>query len=305
MKALLETSRKYRRPLLLGLFFLLVVGIGWIRQITGPEYALSFLYLPPIVAVAWLAGAYWGIAAALISIVSWLLADLSMIDRFSRTHVPLVNEIFRLSVFLFIVFVIARYKQLLHRQRDLAMLDPLTRAANRRAFFQMAGTEIDRSRRYGHPVSVMVIDIDDFKQINDHLGHHVGDRVLMAVVETIKQHVRAIDIVARFGGDEFVVLLTRTGENAASLISRKLRMQLLESMRSNQWPVTFSIGVATYLSAPDSVDETIRAADTLMYQVKHQGKDSIRYAVVPTAGGDGSASRRAGKGDGGSVHGRT
>ena len=282
-----EKIGRYQRSLLLGLFLLLVVVIGWVRQLTGPEYALSFFYLLPIVAVTWLAGGAWGSAAALVSILSWLLADLAMIDRFTHTYVPWVNEAFRLSVFLFIVFVIARYKKVLDRHREMAMLDPLTRAANRRAFFHLAGTEIGRSRRYRHPFSVMVIDVDDFKRINDHFGHHVGDRLLIAVVRTIKQHVRAIDIVARFGGDEFVVLLIRTGEKAAGSISRKLRAQLIAAMRARQWDVTFSIGVATYCTVPDSVDETIRAADALMYQVKHEGKDGIRQAVMtadPEAG---------------------
>lgn len=185
-------------------------------------------------------------------------------------------------VFLFIVLMIARHKKILKTQKELAMMDPLTGVANRRAFFQLARTEIDRSRRYNHPFSVMVIDVDDFKQINDHFGHHTGDRLLTTVVETVKHHVRAIDIVARFGGDEFVVLLVKTGEKPASLVAQKLQKQLLGIMQKNQWRVTFSIGLATYHAVPDSVDETIKAADELMYHVKHNGKNNIRHAVIKT-----------------------
>ena len=280
MQELYEKHRRFFKPLLLVLVFSLVFLIGWLRFLTGPEYAFSFLYLLPIIMVTWLLGKHWGMLISVVSAFSWLLADLSMIDRFSISFIPLVNESFRLLVFLFVVLMITRHKNILETQKELAMMDPLTGVANRRAFFHLAGTEIDRSRRYRNPFSVMVIDIDDFKQINDRCGHHTGDRLLITVVETIKHHVRAIDIVARFGGDEFVVLLVKSEERSAALVARKLQKQLLDIMQKNQWGVTFSIGVATYHSAPDSVDETIKAADELMYHVKHNGKNNIRQAVL-------------------------
>ncbi|MBR9987956.1 MAG: GGDEF domain-containing protein [Desulfosarcina sp.] len=234
----------------------------------------------PIITVTWLGGRHWGVLISVVSAFSWLLADLSMIDRFSISFIPLLNESFRLVVFLFIVLMIARHKNILETQKKLAMMDPLTGVANRRAFLQLAKTEINRSRRYQNPFSLMVIDIDDFKQINDHCGHHTGDRLLITVVEAIKHHVRAIDIVARFGGDEFVVLLVKSEEKSAALVARKLQKQLLDIMQKNRWSVTFSIGLATYHSAPDSVDEAVKAADELMYHVKHNGKNDIRQAVV-------------------------
>ncbi len=277
-----EEIRRWFKPLLLVLAFAVVLLIGWIRFLTGPEFAFSLLYLLPIVAVTWLVGVHWGIGISFLSAFSWLLADLSMLERFSYSFIPLVNQLFRLAVFLFVVLVIARHKKILETQKELAMMDPLTGVANRRAFLQLARTEIDRSRRYSYPFSVMYIDIDDFKQINDTCGHQTGDRLLTTVVETIKHRVRAIDVVARFGGDEFVVLLVKTEEKSAALVAQKLRKQLLGVMQNNQWDVTFSIGLATYHSVPDSVDETIKAADELMYQVKHDGKNNIRHAVLKT-----------------------
>ncbi|BBO81414.1 GGDEF domain-containing protein [Desulfosarcina ovata] len=280
MQEQFDRLKRYKKPLLLILSFALVLLIGWLRFLTGPEFAFSFLYLVPIVITSWMAGRQWGVLISAVSAFSWLLADICMSDQFSQSYIPIVNETFRLTVFLFIVFIIARNKQILENQQELATLDPLTGAANRRAFFNLARTEIDRSRRYGHPFSVMVIDIDDFKQVNDTFGHHVGDRLLSTVVETIKNHVRAIDIVARFGGDEFVILLVRTDERSASLVARKLQTQLLNNMRGKGWTVTFSMGLATYHSVPESVDETVRAADQLMYQIKHNGKNGIKHAVL-------------------------
>ncbi|GAB6906193.1 conserved membrane hypothetical protein [Desulfosarcina cetonica] len=280
MKESFERSNAFQKPLILVLSLSLVLFIGWLRFLTGPEFAFSFLYLVPITIVTWSCGLTWGILIAALGAFSWLLADLSMVERFTRPYIPVVNEFFRFAVFLYIVFIINRYRKILGAQQELAMLDPLTGAANRRAFLRMAGIEMDRSRRYHNPFSVMVIDIDDFKQINDTLGHHTGDRLLLTVVDTIKANIRAIDIVARFGGDEFVVLLVKTEAPSALVAARKLQKQLLAIMRDKGWPVTFSMGMATYHRVPESVDETIRAADRLMYAVKHNGKNDLKHAVL-------------------------
>ena len=258
----------------------IVLGIGWIRYLTGPEFAFSFFYLFPIIVISWRTGLFGGILISVLSAISWLMGDLYMVDRFSQPHIPFINESFRLAVFLFVVFLIVRYKRIMETLKSQAMLDPLTGIANRRAFFQLAKTEIDRSRRYDNPFSVLVLDIDDFKQINDRFGHHTGDRLLITVVETIKQHVRAIDIVSRFGGDEFVILLIKTNRDTAFGIAQKLRQQLLYTMKKHNWQVTFSMGLVTFLFTPESVDETIKVADELMYQVKHNGKDDIKHMVI-------------------------
>ena len=263
-----------------------VALIGWLRFLTGPEFAFSFLYLIPIVLVTWLVNRPWGIIISAVSAFSWLVADISMVDHFSCTYVPLINETFRFTVFLFVVFMIDKYKRMLEQQKEMAMLDPLTGVANRRAFYQLAAVEIDRSRRYPFPFSVLVMDIDNFKDINDEFGHQVGDRLLVSVVETIKAHLRAIDIVARFGGDEFVILLVDTSEAAANLVARKLQRQLLEKMKEKQWDVTFSIGIVTCHDTPDSIEEAILAADALMYEVKHNGKNDVRHAVLDPKGGN-------------------
>jgi diguanylate cyclase (GGDEF)-like protein len=282
MKPKRQSEQGCFKPFFLTLVFALIVFIGWVRFLTGTEYAFSLLYLLPIAAVTWVKGLLWGTLSAVASTLSLLQADLALIDRFSTPYIPFINESFRLVIFMFVVFMIAKYKQILANQKEMAMIDPLTGIANRRAFFIFARTEIDRSRRYSHPFSVMVIDIDDFKSINDQFGHHTGDRLLIAVVETIRHHVRAIDIVSRFGGDEFVVLLVKTGDQSASLIAQKLQNQLLKTMKNQQWQVTFSIGVATYHSTPETVEETVRAADQLMYEVKHNGKNGIKHAVLKT-----------------------
>lgn len=139
--------------------------------------------------------------------------------------------------------------------------------------------EILRARRHGHPFTVIYIDLDNFKTVNDTLGHSVGNTLLRHVVDTLKGTVRATDLVARLGGDEFVILLPETDRDSAKVLVSKLREQLLDAMQSQGWPVTFSVGVLTCISSPANVDELIRAADAIMYEAKKTGKNAIRYST--------------------------
>jgi len=134
--------------------------------------------------------------------------------------------------------------------------------------------------KYRQPFSVVYIDIDNFKNINDNLGHNVGDRLLCSVAKMIKQNIRVIDILARLGGDEFGIFLSETGAEAAGLVASKLKNKLFCLMQGNGWSVTFSMGVVTFEIFPDSVDEMIKAADSQMYAAKKKGKNRIHYKIV-------------------------
>ena len=142
--------------------------------------------------------------------------------------------------------------------------------------------EINRARRYDHPFTVVSIDLDNFKTVNDCFGHSTGDILLRLVARTIQQNIRVTDTVARLGGDEFAILLPETGRNVAEAILRKVQNINLDIMRRHGWPVTFSIGVATFTSPPSAVDETLRISDQLMYSAKNSGKNSIQYEVFGT-----------------------
>ena len=191
-----------------------------------------------------------------------------------------MNETFRLIVFLIITLIIARLKRANDNHKELARTDPLTGIANRRAFFDLANLELNKARRYQSQISVIYMDIDNFKQVNDHLGHHIGDRLLRAAAKTIKNNIRAIDLIARWGGDEFCILLSETGADSAALVARKLKRKLLELVHNSNWPVTFSFGVVTYKDLPDSVEAMINAADSQMYIAKKNGKNRIRYKII-------------------------
>jgi diguanylate cyclase (GGDEF)-like protein len=134
--------------------------------------------------------------------------------------------------------------------------------------------------RYKTPLTVAFVDVDNFKVINDRFGHVTGDKILGIIASTIQRHLRKTDIVARVGGDEFATLLPDVGEEAAKIVVPKMQRKLLDEMWLNNWPVTFSIGVVTCVTPPNSVDEILNMADKLMYSVKNSGKNDIQYSPL-------------------------
>ncbi len=174
----------------------------------------------------------------------------------------------------------SRLKALLAKEHDLARIDPLTTVPNRRAFYEALDKERVRSNRYARPFTIAYVDLDNFKKVNDSLGHAVGDELLVEVALALKTNLRASDYIGRLGGDEFAILLPETDAAAANLVLRKLRLRLLEEMNAHAWHVTFSIGAATFLDPPDSLDVIIRIADETMYSIKTHGKDDVAVSLV-------------------------
>src|SRR6185295_7052159 len=185
----------------------------------------------------------------------------------------------RLAFFVIITRLLSALRAATERERELARVDYLTGAMNSRLFYDVTQMEIDRCQRYKRPFTVAYIDLDNFKMVNDRYGHAGGDEVLRGVVRSLRRHARKTDVVARLGGDEFALLLPETDHEFARVALTKLHAGLLEEMRRNEWPVTFSIGVLTCCPAPSTAKELIRIADELMYAVKRETKNGLRYSV--------------------------
>ena len=257
----------------------LIALIGLLDYLVGYEISLSLFYLIPIGLLAWFAGARHGVMAALLGALVWLTADLAAGHAYSQPAIYYWNTFVRLGFFLIVTLLLARLKGSLLRERELAHTDHLTGAANSRLFYELAAFELNRARRYHRPFTIAYIDLDNFKAVNDSLGHTTGDTVLQATVKTAKTHLRGSDVVARVGGDEFVLLLPETNQEAAQTIVNKIHESLLAEMKKHAWPITFSVGVLTCLAAPSSIDELIRRSDQLMYSVKLSGRNAVRYAL--------------------------
>jgi diguanylate cyclase (GGDEF)-like protein len=260
-----------------------ILLFGVADYLTGSELAFSVFYLFPVGIAAWYVGRNTGVAMSFLSALSWYLADtLARTEPYSQAFIPAWNTGVRLITFLSVTILLAILHETLERELSHARTDPVTGAANARAFYEAAEVEISKLKRYGRPFTMLYLDVDDLKQINDANGHAAGDRALAASVSTLRRSVRTGDIVARLGGDEFAVLLAEADQAAAIVASQRLQSALRQSVGKQQH-ATYSIGVITCLAAPRSVDELIELADNLMYEAKRGGKDATRLAVYEGA----------------------
>jgi len=171
---------------------------------------------------------------------------------------------------------------LVHDQRDhfyhRAMYDDLTGLANMRLFREVCFTSIARAKRKGHESSVLFIDIDGFKLVNDTFGHKAGDEILQQLGQEIKHCVRESDSVARFGGDEFVIFLDETSEEKASEVSEKIINQLAHPfwLHADSVKLGVSIGISIYPRDGADINTLIRKSDEAMYLAKKEGKSTYR-----------------------------
>jgi diguanylate cyclase (GGDEF)-like protein/PAS domain S-box-containing protein len=175
----------------------------------------------------------------------------------------------------------------LESEKTLARVDFLTGIPNRRTFEQALALEGKRSRRYGRPITLVYLDVDNFKIMNDRYGHATGDELLKMIGEVLERSVRSTDVAARLGGDEFAILLPETDESNAGVLVAKLRQSLLKAIEPKGWPATFSFGVVTFPIAPVSVEEMIKRADEFMYEAKRGGKSAVVSRVIETVAKEG------------------
>ena len=173
----------------------------------------------------------------------------------------------------------ARLHRVVERQ---AVTDALTGLANRRQFYEVLGREYERSQRFGTPLSLILLDIDDFKQINDSRGHLAGDAVLHGVAATLAELIREIDMAARYGGEEFAILLPQTAQDGAALLAERLRREIA-SRPIRFGPdeiegITASFGVAAGPEDSMTQIDLIASADAALYQAKRDGKNHVTVA---------------------------
>jgi len=264
--------------LVLGL--LLTALLGAADYLSGPELSFSIFYLFPIYLVSWYAGRWPGVIVSLASGLAWHLADRFGGPSYSSPYILYWNTLVRLGFFLVSNYLISELRIRLTFEAELAITDPLTKIANRRGVYRAIDAELARLYRVSRPFTIACLDVDGFKAVNDRLGHHVGDELLHVAAETIQTRIRKIDTVGRLGGDEFILLLPETGHEAANELLSRLKSSLTHQMRLRDWPVSFSIGAATFLDPPESIDEMLQQVDRLLYTAKTDGKDTIRCAIV-------------------------
>jgi diguanylate cyclase (GGDEF)-like protein len=269
-----EFLSRQKRPLVFLVGLVLLSGIGAAHSFANLrllEY--SVLYLIPVSFFTWFAGGQWGMLVAFASAAWVLRMNLHSNEMFAP--IAYWNAAILLALYVGSVVILGELRGLYLRERDLSRMDPLTGLPNRRAFFEFAEIETSRARRYHHPLTLVYLDVDEFKKVNDRFGHVAGDEVLRRVTTAAQSCLRRSDLAARMGGDEFAILLPETSQEAALPILQRMQAELRRMMARDGRPVTFSLGAVTFRTPPEAVDEMIRIADQEMYQAKGAGKDRL------------------------------
>jgi diguanylate cyclase (GGDEF)-like protein len=263
--------------------FWTVVGIGSIGflgiidTLTGNEITFSLFYMAPIVVVTWAVKQEAGLLMSLLSALTLLGAEIAAGQTYSSPTIYVWNTLIRTVFYVIVTYLVAELHKARREEQLAARTDFVTGAANARYFHELLQMEINRIHRYPHPVTVVYLDIDNFKLVNDLFGHKIGDEVLRSIATELKTQLRRTDIVARVGGDEFALLLPSTHQQEARVVISKVQTHLAETMQQRNWPVTFSMGAVTCVSPPHSPEQLLNMADELMYQVKNSTKNDVRF----------------------------
>jgi diguanylate cyclase (GGDEF)-like protein len=274
-----------KRSLLSVLTFAVVLtaAIGIVDYATGSDVDVDAFYLVPIVITAWCGGRKLGWLIVLLAAGVSFAAE--AIFRGDRGLKPFVywNALVALGYFLPVMYLATAIRIRLILEEKSARTDPLTGANNGRYFRELMELELARCRRNPQSLTLVFLDLDNFKEVNDRWGHERGDVVLCQAAAAMRSDLRPMDVVGRLGGDEFAILMPITDSEQARAAVPRLRTTLLEAMQREAMPVTFSIGVASFVAPPESVESALRLADALMYSVKQRGKNEIEYSTFRKA----------------------
>lgn len=271
------------RPFLVATFVIFTLLVGLYDYLTQEQCSVSVLYFPLISLACWLVGFRTAVAIAILASALWILDDHVLPDRPMPDVFKYWHSVMNFAVYVAFAYVLSKLKATMVLQHRLGRTDELTGLANRVALFEEGRRDLARCRRSGRPLTAVFIDLDEFKQVNDLYGHAEGDRLLRVAAECLRLNTRETDLTARIGGDEFVVLAPEMGYEAAQRYADRMQRCFLAEMSRHGWPVTVSLGAATFNIPPVTLDEVVKAADDLMYSVKRREKNSVKHCLVDAA----------------------
>lgn len=257
-----------------------IAVIGVADYASGVEVRIYPLYFLPISLAAWRLKRRGALAASALSTASWVVSNYVAGMRYVQGVIWGVNTLAQATSFVLVGLLIAAVRDALDRERELSRTDPLTSLLNSRGFFNEATRIVSFARRYKRQLTVAYVDLDNFKGVNDTMGHKAGDEVLRSVAEVLRNSIRKSDIGARIGGDEFVLLLPETGPDQAGVVLDRMMMAMAETFGGTQHPITASIGVVSFLVPPSDVEVLLHDADARMYAAKAAGRNRIDMVVT-------------------------
>ena len=251
----------------------LTLGIFAANVATPPTVKLGLFYLVPVLVATWFAGTGWGALFVAASVVLRIQVELDQqVD--STMLIAMLNQGSFAVVAAIAMFAFRHLQYTQKELHDLAIHDPLTRVLNARSFSDRLGLELSRNRRYKRPLSLLYLDLDNFKALNDSRGHQTGDAALRLVADAMSRAVREADVVGRMGGDEFAVLMPETDGPLAHAAARRLADGIRASFDGTP-PLSASIGIVSFTDTAAGTDDVLRRADQAMYEAKHAGKNRV------------------------------
>jgi diguanylate cyclase (GGDEF)-like protein len=271
-----------------GVVFALALGttavVGIADEISGPDLDLTVAYLLPIWFAAWFLGTAGGLAIATASaIAAWAAAVATRAYAAPPPAVQAFNGVSSLVLFAAVAVLLAALRRGGSRESSMARTDSLTGLLNRRGFLEVARREIARSARSGRPLTVALVDVDRFEEVNDLRGQEAGDDLLGGMGMAMRAAMRAVDASARLGGDEFAILLPDADSASIEAVLDRLRLVLMQAAAEHGAPVTVSLGAATFLRPPSSLDEMLRAAGRMLHDAKASGRSAVRHDRIGPA----------------------
>ncbi len=280
-QALLDTATPERSTLgALAVSVTILLLIAALDYVAGVEIQLTAIYLIPIFLAAWNVGRGAGIALAVASAALSIGGDVLAGARYTSWLVPCTMVLLWAALYTVFVLVLTQLRRALEREQELARIDSLTSIANRRHFVELASAELSRAKRHGRPMTVAYLDLDNFKLVNDRLGHEMGDELLRTVATAMRSRLRVTDSIGRMGGDEFAICLPETGVQAGEQVLGELRRQVLEALPEACRFATLSVGAVTFTVPPMSVEVLLRRADQVLYAAKRGGKNQLKVEAA-------------------------
>ncbi|MGF1572318.1 MAG: GGDEF domain-containing protein [Sumerlaeia bacterium] len=255
-----------------GLSLGLILVIGFIDYITGMDIRVFALYFIPISIMGWRSHERDSWFTSILCTLAWAFSKSVEINSSHDAFVWSWNISVMFLTFHLIGSLISRMRAYVEDLKMAASKDALTNLFNRREFIAKFSQELTLKHSRNKPMVLMFIDLDDFKDINDTLGHDAGDRVLVSLSRVLESSLRSSDVAGRLGGDEFAVLLNETNKASGEIVIRSI-LKKLETAGPDESPqIKCSIGAISFSEPPSNPLKALRAADQLMYQVKKTGK---------------------------------
>lgn len=260
------SPRTYRPWIVLSISILAMLCICIIDLLTPADIRLHVLYVFPLAAIAYSCPAKWMPA------FGFFISASAQLTTFYWQHFPrmsfITDTLVAIASSIMTIILARRLRASYIAIKLLADSDALTGLSNRRRFESIITLEISRQIRYGGTFSLIAIDLNDFKNLNDTEGHHAGDQALILLGKTLLAKTRQTDSVARLGGDEFAILLPNTSEDDSKTVSQQLTQDIEHAMAAAGFPITASVGCITFNHAPASSSTALQAADRAMYRTK-------------------------------------